>query len=146
MISVVFGWIFGQTENIFSLTEFYITTKRLIFRKMISENQFQSKQTEPKALFGFFFSSFIIQFSSLITHHLKYPTRLASSLTCHHSIFFTLFVGPIPITQCNFFFLQSLVPKLTKPSEKKKKKKKTNWQDSGENEEKKEKKRERTEE
>ena len=48
MISVVFGWIFGQTENMFSLTEFYIPTKRIIFRKMISENQFQSKQTEPK--------------------------------------------------------------------------------------------------
>ena len=48
IISVVFGRIFGQTENIFSLTEFYITTKRLIFQKLISENQFQSKQTEPE--------------------------------------------------------------------------------------------------
>ena len=41
----------------------------------------------------------------------------------HHSIFFTLFVGSIPITQCNIFFF-FLVPKLTEPSEKKKKKKK----------------------
>ena len=39
---------------------------------------------------------FITQFPSLIT--LKYHTRLAPSLTCHHSIFFTLFMGPIPVT------------------------------------------------
>ena len=51
-----------------------------------------------------------------ITHHSKYLTRLAPSLTCHYSIFFTLFVGLIPVTQCSFFF------SITKPSEKKEKK------------------------
>ena len=59
---------------------------------------------------------FITQFPSLITHHSKYLTRLAPSLTCHYSIFFTLFVGLIPVTQCSFFF------SITKPSEKKEKK------------------------
>ena len=57
--------------------------------------------------------------SSLIT--LKYHVCLAPSLTSHHSIFFTLFVGPIPITRCRFSFFSS-VPKLIEPSGKKKKK------------------------
>ena len=48
MISVIFGLIFGQTENIFSLTEFTMPTKHVIFRKMISEFHFQPKQTEPE--------------------------------------------------------------------------------------------------
>ena len=43
-----------------------------------------------------FFSSLNFHHSSLII--LKYPTRLAPSLTCHHSIFFTLFVNPILVT------------------------------------------------
>ena len=50
MISVVFGLIFGQTENIFSLTEFTMPTKHVIFRKMISEFRFQTKQTDPSSL------------------------------------------------------------------------------------------------
>ena len=41
--------------------------------------------------------------SSLITHHLKYPTHLAPSFITHHSIFFTLFVGSIPVTRCRVF-------------------------------------------
>ena len=45
---------------------------------------------------------------------------LALSLTSHHSIFFTLFVGPIPVTGAAFFFFSS-VPKLTEPSKKIKK-------------------------
>ena len=53
---------------------------------------------------------FVTQFPSLIT--LKYHTHLTSSLTCYHSIFFTLFVGPIPVTRCIFFFL---VPSTQKP-------------------------------
>ena len=48
MISVAFGLIYGQTENIFSLTEFTMPTKHVIFRKMISEFRFQPKQTDPK--------------------------------------------------------------------------------------------------
>ena len=47
--------------------------------------------------------------SLIITYHLslitlKYHVCLAPSLTSHHSIFFTLFVGPIPVTLYNFFF------------------------------------------
>ena len=69
---------------------------------------------EAKGLFGCFF--FVTQFSSFVTHHssfvtyhlsliiLKYPTHLVPLLTCHHSIFFTLFVGSIPVTRCNFYF------------------------------------------
>ena len=65
-------------------------------------------QVKIQALFGLFFV--ITQFPSLITHHFKYYTRLAPSLNFHHSIFFTLFVGPIPVTHCRlllfFFFFQ----------------------------------------
>ena len=43
--------------------------------------------------------------SSLITHHLKYHVCLAPSLTSHRSIFFTLFVDPIPVTGAAFLFL-----------------------------------------
>ena len=44
-------------------------------------------------------SSLNFRYSSLITHHLKYPTpytpsRLAPSLTCHHSIFFNCLWDP----------------------------------------------------
>ena len=70
----------------------------------------------------------VTQLSSLITRHLKYHVCLAPSLTSHHSIFFTLFVGPISVTSAAFsFFIFSFlfsVPKLTESSEKKKKKKK----------------------
>ena len=72
----------------------------------------QMKGTKTTGVFGSHF--FITQFLSLITYHSKYPTRLAPSLICHHSIFFTLFMGPIPVTRCIFFFF----------SEKKKEKKK----------------------
>ena len=48
IISVGFGLFYGQTENIFNLTQFTIPTKHAIFRKMISEFRFQSKQTDPK--------------------------------------------------------------------------------------------------
>ena len=65
-----------------------------------------------------FFFFFITQFSSLITHHFKYYTCLAPSLNFHHSIFFTLFVGLIPVTRCSFFFFS--IPKLIEPSGKKK--------------------------
>ena len=49
--------------------------------------------SKAKGLFGCFFLSLNFRYSSLIT--LKYHTRSAPSLTCHHSIFFTLFVGPM---------------------------------------------------
>ena len=72
---------------------------------------------------------FITQFPSLITHHFKYYTHLAPSLNFHHSIFFTLFVGPIPVTHCRLFFFCTKKKKREKKprtdqSERKKKKKK----------------------
>ena len=73
-------------------------------------------------MFGFIF--FIIQFPSLNFHHsslitLKYQGYLALSLTCHHSIFFTLFVSLISVMGAIFFFL---VPRNTNPVKKKRKK------------------------
>ena len=47
LIFVAFGLIYDQSENIFSLTEFTMPTKHVIFRKMISEFRFQPKQTDP---------------------------------------------------------------------------------------------------
>ena len=70
-------------------------------------------------------SSLITHYSSPITHHFKYYTRLAPSLNFHHLIFFTPFVGLIPVTHCRLFFIYLFfLPNLTKPSEKKKRKKK----------------------
>ena len=80
--------------------------------------------------------------SIFITHHSIFHTHLASSLNFHHSIFFTLFVGPYLSTGTTFFFF--LVAKLTEanikniknkknpklknePVKKKKKKKNQNW-------------------
>ena len=79
-----------------------------------------------RAVWIHFFWSLNFHHSSLITHNsllitLKYHVCLAPSLTSHCSIFFTLFVSPILITRCIFFFF--LVPKLTEPSEKKQKQK-----------------------
>ena len=48
-------------------------------------------------------SIFITHNSSLITHHSIFHTRLAPSPTFYHSIFFTLFVGPIPVTWSKHF-------------------------------------------
>ena len=70
-----------------------------------------------KALFGFFFSSLNFHHSSLITHYSSLITLNITPVWHHHSIFFTLFVGPILVTRCNSFFL---VSKLTEPSKKKK--------------------------
>ena len=61
--------------------------------------------------------------SILITHHLKYHVCLALSLTFHHSIFFTLFVGPIPVTGAAFSFSFFQYPNSLNPVKKKKKKK-----------------------
>ena len=56
-----------------------------------------------------------------VTHHSKYPTHLEPSLTCHYSIFFTLFVGPIPITWCSLFFFFPVSLNLVKKEKEKKK-------------------------
>ena len=93
---------------------------------------------EFKGLFGFIF--FITQFPSLVTRHLSLITH-HSSLNFSHpfgiitqfpslNIFHTI-CGPIPISQCNFFFSFLLflsffffsVPKLTEAKNKLKKKK-----------------------
>ena len=66
------------------------------------------------------FVFFITQFSSLITHHFKNYTYLAPSINFYHSIFFTLFVGPITVTHCRLFFFFSLEKILTEPTKKKK--------------------------
>ena len=65
---------------------------------------------------------FFVHHSIFITHHSKYYIRLAPSHNFDHLIFFTLFVGLIPVTHCRLFSF--FLPKLIKPSEKKKKKKK----------------------
>ena len=59
---------------------------------------------ENKSLFGFIS---ITHHSSLITHHLIFHTRLASSPNFHHSIFFTLFVGPYLSAGTFFFFFST---------------------------------------
>ena len=51
--------------------------------------------------------------------------RLAPSFNFHHSIFFTLFVSPIPVTHCRLFFCQyPNSPNLVKKKKKKKREKK----------------------
>ena len=109
--------------------QFFFFVGPTIFGLCVMETElYNSVSTQYKQplspCLDFFFLSFKFCHSSLITYHssfitLKYHVCLASSLTFHHSIFFTLFVGPIPVTRCSFFFFSS-VPKLTEPSEKKK--------------------------
>ena len=59
----------------------------------------------PGAIWLHFFYHLIsiTHYSSLITHHLIFHTRLASSSNFHHSIFFTLFVGPYLSSDAAFF-------------------------------------------
>ena len=95
----------------------------LIQTQMQLNTTFSNIQMEVKALFGLFF--FINQFPSLITHYSSRITLNTTPVWHHYSIFFTLFVGLIPVTHCRLlFFFFSSVPKLTLPSGKKKKKKK----------------------
>ena len=63
-------------------------------------------------------SSFITQFPSLITHHSKYQGCSVPSLSFHHSLFFTLFGGPTPVTVHLFFFFFQ-VPRNLNPVKKK---------------------------
>ena len=62
-----------------------------------------------KWLFGFIF----FYHSISITHHSIFHTCLASSPNFHHSIFFTLFVGPYLSAGTAFFFFFFSIPKLT---------------------------------
>ena len=97
--------------------------------KIIMINKLQRPNYECLGLVWFTFfhhSSLITQFPSLITHHsplitLKYQGCLVPSLSFHHSLFFTLFGGPTPVTVQLFFFFFPSTQQL-KPSEKKKKK------------------------
>ena len=87
-------------------------------------------------MFTFFdHSIFITHHSSLITHHSKYQGGLVPSLSFHHSLFFTLFGGPTPVTMQLFFFQyletrtqwrrkkKKKKPMKTEPSEEERKKK-----------------------
>ena len=85
----------------------------------------RTKELERTNVLGLFGSIFFITHpSSLIMHYLKYPNRLAPSLTCYHLIFFTLFMGFIPVTWCIFFFfpILKLIVNLFLLKKKKKKK------------------------
>ena len=52
---------------------------------------------------NFHHSISITHHSSLITHHSFFHTHLATSLYFHHSIFFTLFMSPTPVTLSEHF-------------------------------------------
>ena len=72
------------------------------FTFTIHYQSFLFEYTNSESLFGITFS--ITQFPSFITHHSIFHTHLASSPNFHHSIFFTLFVGPYLSTGTVFFF------------------------------------------
>ena len=76
---------------------------------------------------SFHHPSLITQFSSLITHYLKYPTPFDTVTYLSSLNIFQLFVGPIPVPCAAFtfffFYLKPPVPKFIKSSGKKKKKK-----------------------
>ena len=78
-------------------------SSQISLMKNVNYNSPHKTQLLTPCLDAFFCHSIsIIHHLSLIT--LKYHVCLAPSLTSHHSIFFTLFVGPIPVTRCSFFF------------------------------------------
>ena len=113
----------------------YVSIELLLFLKKIKKRKQKceapvlAQNKEYKAMFGLLF--FITQFSSLVTHHSKYLTRLAQSLTFHHSVFFILFVGPIPVTLCRIFFFFFHLVSLN-PVKKKKKNRTANQEKKGE--------------
>ena len=54
----------------------------------------------------------VTQFSSLITHHSFFHTHLATSFLFSSLNFFTLFMGPTPVSRYIFFFSVPNSPKL----------------------------------
>ena len=76
--------------------------------------------------------------SSLITHHSFFHTHLATSLLFSSLNFFTLFMGPTPVSRYIFFFFSTQLTeaniyikkkkKNEQPTQEKKKKKKMNSQ------------------
>ena len=78
-----------------------------------------------RACLGKHFSSLNFRHSISITHHSFFHTHLATSLLFSSLNFFTLFMGPTPVSQYSFFFFLVLnSPKLIYIKKKKKKKKK----------------------
>ena len=81
-------------------------SSQISLMKNVNYNSPHKTQLLTPCLDAFFCHSIsIIHHLSLIT--LKYHVCLAPSLTSHHSIFFTLFVGLIPVTDAafsSFFF------------------------------------------
>ena len=67
----------------------------------------QQKMVTQFPSLNFHHSSLITHNSSLITHHSIFHIRLPSSLSFHHSLFFTLFGGPTPVIVQLFFFFSS---------------------------------------
>ena len=75
---------------------------------LASDFQFCSFSHVKCIMFGFIFLITLnFHYSSLITHHSIFHTRLASSPNFHHSIFFTLFLGPYLSASATFYFLFS---------------------------------------
>ena len=115
-----------------------------------------------------FFSLLNFYHSIFVTHHSSLITLNTTPVWHHHSIFFTLFVGPIPVTHCRVFFIFYFLfftrknthqtywkkkiqnrPKWKKEEEEKKKKKETQnrpkWKKEEEEEKKKETRTDRSE-
>ena len=87
----------------------YITTSICKYHLKMSKISKRDILQECQGLFGFTFlitqfPSLITHNSSLIIHHSNFHTRLASSPNFHHSIFFTVFVGPYLSAGAVFFF------------------------------------------
>ena len=89
---------FSKKENEKKKVIEYLATEMKIIRACLV-NYFSS--------LNFHHSLLITHNSSFITHHSIFHTRLAPSPNFHHSIFFTLFVGPYMLVGVTFslFFL-----------------------------------------
>ena len=91
---------------------------------MITMEFNEDKDNQPhccnnKSLFGQ--QKMVTQFSSLITHHSFFHSHLATSLLFSSLNFFTLFMGPTPVSRYIFFFPVPNSPKLILLKKKKKK-------------------------
>ena len=62
-------------------------------------------------------------------HHSSLITLNTTPIWHHYSIFFTLFVGPIPVTRCSFFFFFQYPnsPNLVKKKKKKPQNRSNQW-------------------
>ena len=82
-----------------------------------------------RACLGKLLSSLNFRHSISITHHSFFHTHLATSLLFSSLNFFTLFMGPTPVSRYSFFFFFPVPnsPKLILKKKKKKKKKEERW-------------------